>query len=283
MFILLKKTITWLSVLLLLTACSTKMSYYFLDWAIEWEVEEYVTLNKPQQKQFDGMLEKFLIWHRQVELPKYSSQLNELLTQLQQGTLTPSQWVTQVQQAKAHWFRIFHYLLPDLIPLIASLSDEQVKGIMKQLRKEERELSDEYAGKTNAQLLDESNERLFEQADDWLGSVTQEQKALIETRNSQRLATLDMWLEYRHEWLRQFEQALNQRENAHLLTMRLTKLMTQPDDLKSASYQQNIDQNAENFGSLIVELSHTLNDKQRKRFNKKLNSLIVDLNELSLD
>lgn len=277
----LKKCLLPVFLLFALSACSTKMSYYFLDWAIEWEIEEYVTLDKGQQKQFDGILEKFLIWHRQVELPKYSSQLNELLTQLQQGTLTPIQWVAQVQQAKAHWFRIFHYLLPDLIPLIASLDDEQVKGIMKQLRKEEQELSDEYAGKTNAQLLDESNKRLFEQADDWLGSVTQAQKALIETRNSQRLATLDMWLEYRHEWLRQFEQALNQRDNPHLLTTRLTLLMTQPDSLKSASYQQNIDQNAENFGALIVELSHTLNDKQRKKFNKKLNSLIIDLNELS--
>ncbi|MBB1269433.1 hypothetical protein H5073_08720 [Shewanella sp. SR44-3] len=273
----------WLSALLLLTACSTKMSYYFLDWAIEWEIEEYVTLNKPQQKQFEVMLDKFLIWHKQVELPKYSSQLHELLTQLQQGTLTPSQWVIQVQQAKGHWFRIFHFLLPDLIPLIASLDDEQVKGIMKQLRKEEQELSDEYAGKTNAQLLDESNERLFEQADDWLGSVSDAQKSLIEARNSQRLATLDMWLEYRHEWLRQFEQALSQRDNSQLLTQSLTLLMTQPDDLKSASYQQNIAQNSENFGSLIVELSHTLSDKQRKRFNKKLNALIVDLNEISLD
>lgn len=279
----LKKYLLPVFLLFALSACSTKVSYYFLDWAIEWEVEEYVTLNKPQQQQFDGMLEKFLIWHRHVELPKYSSQLNELLTQLQQGTLTPPQWVAQVQQAKAHWFRIFHYLLPDLIPLIASLNDDQVKGIMKQLRKEEQELSDEYGGKTNAQLLDESNKRLFEQAYDWLGSVTKAQKALIETRNSQRLATLDMWLEYRHEWIRQFELALNQRDNAHLLTMRLTLLMTQPDDLKSASYQQNIDQNAENFGSLIVELSHTLNDKQRKKFNKKLNSLIIDLNELSQD
>lgn len=279
----LKKYLLPVFLLFALSACSTKVSYYFLDWAIEWEVEEYVTLNKPQQKQFDGMLETFLIWHRQAELPKYSSQLNELLTQLQQGTLTSSQWVAQVQQAKAHWFRIFHYLLPELIPLIASLNDDQVKGIMKQLRKEEQELSDEYAGKTNAQLLDESNKRLFEQAYDWLGSVTQAQKTLIETRNSQRLATLDMWLEYRHEWFRQFELALNQRDNAHLLTMRLTLLMTQPDDLKSASYQQNIDQNAENFGSLIVELSHTLNDKQRKKFNKKLNSLIIDLNELSQD
>lgn len=279
----LKKLLLPLILLFSLNACSTKVSYFFLDWAIEWEVEEYVSLDKSQQKQFDAIVKKFLVWHRQVELPKYSAQLQELLQLLQQDKLTTELWVSQVDQAKAHWFRIFHFLLPELVPLMASLSDEQVTEIIAQLKKEEQELSDEYAGKSQAELIEKSDKSLIEQADDWLGSVTDEQKQLIHQNNSQRLATLDMWLEYRHEWLRVFEQALSRRDNSHLLTQNMIMLMTQPDNLKSEIHKQKLLKNTENFGALLINLNHTLQDKQRKKFNKKLNVLINDLNELSLD
>jgi truncated hemoglobin YjbI len=280
---LLKKLLLPLILLFSLNACSTKVSYFFLDWAIEWEVEEYVNLDKSQQKQFDALVEKFLVWHREVELPKYSAQLQELLQLLQQDKLTTELWVSQVDQAKAHWFRIFHFLLPELVPLMASLSDVQVTEIIAQLKKEEQELSDEYAGKSQAELIEKSDKSLIEQADDWLGSLTDEQKALIHQNNSQRLATLDMWLEYRHEWLRVFEQALSRRDNSHLLTQNMIMLMTQPDNLKSEIHKQKLLKNTENFGALLINLNHTLQDKQRKKFNKKLNALINDLNELSLD
>jgi truncated hemoglobin YjbI len=280
---LLKKLLLPLILLFSLNACSTKVGYFFLDWAIEWEVEEYVNLDKSQQKQFDALVEKFLVWHREVELPKYSAQLQELLQLLQQDKLTTELWVSQVDQAKAHWFRIFHFLLPELVPLMASLSDVQVTEIIAQLKKEEQELSDEYAGKSQAELIEKSDKSLIEQADDWLGSLTDEQKALIHQNNSQRLATLDMWLEYRHEWLRVFEQALSRRDNSHLLTQNMIMLMTQPDNLKSEIHKQKLLKNTENFGALLINLNHTLQDKQRKKFNKKLNALINDLNELSLD
>jgi truncated hemoglobin YjbI len=280
---LLKKLLLPLILLLSLNACSTKVSYFFLDWAIEWEVEEYVSLDRSQQKQFDAIVKKFLVWHREVELPKYSAQLQELLQLLQQDQLTTELWVSQVEQAKAHWFRIFHFLLPELVPMMASLSDEQVTEIIAQLKKEEQELSDEYAGKSQAELIAKSDKSLIEQADDWLGSVTDEQKSLIHQNNSQRLATLDMWLEYRHEWLRVFEQALSRRDNSHLLTQNMIMLMTQPDNLKSEIHKQKLLKNTENFGALLINLNHTLQDKQRKKFNKKLNVLIDDLNELSLD
>jgi truncated hemoglobin YjbI len=280
---LLKKLLLPLILLFSLNACSTKVSYFFLDWAIEWEVEEYVSLDESQQKQFNAIVKKFLVWHRQVELPKYSAQLQELLQLLQQDKLTTELWVSQVDQAKAHWFRIFHFLLPELVPMMASLSDEQVTEIIAQLKKEQQELSDEYAGKSQAELIEKSDKSLIEQADDWLGSVTDEQKALIHQNNSQRLATLDMWLEYRHEWLRVFEQALSRRDNSHLLTQNMIMLMTQPDNLKSEIHKQKLLKNTENFGALLINLNHTLQDKQRKKFNKKLNALINDLNELSLD
>lgn len=276
-----KKAVLLVVLLFGLTACSTKFSYHFLDWAIGWELDDYVSLDKNQQKVVDGLIDKFVLWHQSEELGHYVAQLTEVEQQIQTNTLTPALWAEHVTLAKRHWFRLFEFALPEMLPIISSLTDEQVKQILTQSRKDEQELIKEFAGKTPEQLQQEADENLIEQFDDWLGSVTDEQKTLIHQYNQQRLSTLDMWLDYRHEWLRQFEVALGQRSDIQLLTERLTLLMTRPDELKSEKHRAILRQNTEAFGGLLLTINASLSAKQSKHFYKKLNKLIQDLRELN--
>ncbi|MCL1119589.1 DUF6279 family lipoprotein [Shewanella seohaensis] len=276
-----KKGVLLLVLLFGLTACSTKFSYHFLDWAIGWELDDYVSLDKNQQKVVDGLIDKFVLWHQSEELGHYVAQLTEVEQQIQTNTLTPALWAEHVTLAKRHWFRLFEFALPEMLPIISSLTDEQVKQILAQSRKDEQELIKEFAGKTPEQLQQEADENLIEQFDDWLGSITDEQKTLIHQYNQQRLSTLDMWLDYRHEWLRQFEVALGQRSDIPLLTERLTLLMTRPDELKSEKHRAILRQNTEAFGGLLLTINASLSAKQSKHFYKKLNKLIQDLRELN--
>ncbi|MEL4279737.1 MULTISPECIES: DUF6279 family lipoprotein [Shewanella] len=276
-----KKAVLLVVLLFGLTACSTKFSYHFLDWAIGWELDDYVSLDKNQQKVVDGLIDKFVLWHQSEELGHYVAQLTEVEQQIQTNTLTPALWAEHVTLAKRHWFRLFEFALPEMLPIISSLTDEQVKQILAQSRNDEQELIKEFAGKTPEQLQQEADENLIEQFDDWLGSVTDEQKTLIHQYNQQRLSTLDMWLDYRHEWLRQFEVALGQRSDIPLLTERLTLLMTRPDELKSEKHRAILRQNTEAFGGLLLTINASLSAKQSKHFYKKLNKLIQDLRELN--
>nr|WP_220493780.1 DUF6279 family lipoprotein [Shewanella sp. SG41-4] len=268
---------------LFFVGCSTKVSYFFLDWAIEWEVEEYVELTSKQQDKFDVVIESFLVWHRQQELPRYRDQLSLLSTLTNQHTMTPELWLEQVSMAKAHWSRIFDFVMPDLLPIIASLSDEQVNQVLVQLKKEQKELIEEYAGKDQAELITDSDKRIAKQLSEWTGNVTDAQKSIIHQANTERLATLDMWLEYRHEWLSQFEQALKRREQTDYFTQQMKLLMVSPDELKSQVYRDNVTENTRKFGSMLIELNQSFSQKQRKRFDKKLAELVEDLTELHLD
>ncbi|RPA55247.1 hypothetical protein EGC79_05555 [Shewanella vesiculosa] len=278
-----KKLIILLLSSLFFVGCSTKVSYFFLDWAIEWEVEEYVDLTSEQQDKFDLIVESFLVWHRQQELPRYRDQLSLLSSLTNQQTMTPELWLEQVSMAKAHWYRIFDFVMPDLLPLIASLSDEQVEQILVQLKKEQRELIEEYAGKDQAELITDSDKRIAKQLSEWTGNVTDEQKSIIHQANTERLATLDMWLEYRHEWLSQFEQALKRRQQTEYFTQQMTLLMVSPDELKSQVYRDHVTENTRKFGSMLITLNRTFSPKQRKHFDKKLTELVDDLTELHLD
>ncbi|AZG73711.1 DUF6279 family lipoprotein [Shewanella livingstonensis] len=278
-----KKLIILLLSSLFFVGCSTKVSYFFLDWAIEWEVEEYVELTSEQQDKFDVIIESFLVWHRQQELPRYRDQLSLLSTLTNQQTMTPELWLEQVSMAKAHWYRIFNFVMPELLPIMASLTDEQVDQILLQLKKEQQELIEEYAGKEQAELITDSDKRIAKQLSEWTGTVTDAQKNIIHQANTERLATLDMWLEYRHEWLRQFEQALKRRQQTDYFTQQMTLLMISPDELKSEMYRDNVTENTRKFGSMLITLNQTFSQKQRKHFDKKLTALVDDLTELHLD
>ncbi|QYK06705.1 DUF6279 family lipoprotein [Shewanella zhangzhouensis] len=267
--------------LFLLAGCSTKMSYYFLDWAIEWELDDYVDLNRDQQKQFDAVLDEFIDWHRREELPRYVAQLESIKQQMLSGTLTPAAWAEEVNYAQSHWFRLFEHVFEGILPIVQSLSDEQVSGIIEQLRKEEAKLVAEYAGKTQEELIADSDERLTERAEKWIGKLSDKQKAMIHASNTSRLSTLDMWLEYRHEWLRQFETALNQRADTPLLRSRLQLLMTAPQTLKSEKHQQAVRENSENFGRLVMSIYRDLSDKQSKKLWHEYDALTKDLAELA--
>ena len=276
-----KKGVMLLVFVLGLSACSTKFSYRFLDWAIGWEQEDYVTLDKSQQKVFDTLIEKLVQWHQSTELSQYAAQLTQVENLIKTNALTPQLWVEQVDIAKRHWFRLFEFALPELLPIVMSLNDDQVKQILAKLREDERELVKKFAGKTAEQLQKDADNNLQEQFNDWLGSVSETQKELIHQHNQQRLSTLDMWLEYRHEWLRQFEVALWQRADKALLTERLTLLMTQPDELKSEQHKVLLRKNTEAFGTLLLAINASLSEKQSTHFYKKLDKLIQDLTELN--
>ncbi|SIR39862.1 hypothetical protein SAMN05421840_11951 [Shewanella morhuae] len=276
-----KKGVMLLVFVLGLSACSTKFSYRFLDWAIAWEQEDYVTLDKSQQKAFDTLIERLVRWHQSTELSQYAAQLTQVESLLKTNTLTPELWVEQVDIAKRHWFRLFEFSLPELLPIVVSLNDKQVKQILAKLREDERELVKEFAGKTVEQLQKDANKNLQQQFSDWLGSLSATQKLLIHQYNQQRLLTLDMWLEYRHEWLRQFEIALWQRTDKTLLTERLTLLMTQADELKSEQHKVFLRKNTEAFGTLLLAINASLSEKQSMHFYKKLDKLIQDLTELN--
>ncbi|MGL5409141.1 MAG: DUF6279 family lipoprotein [Shewanella sp.] len=276
-----KQRLLLMVLLLTLSACSTKLSYRFLDWAIGWEVEDYVTLKGSQQRALDTLINQFVHWHQTEELAHYVAQLTEIKRLIDTNTLTPALWVEQVNIAKRHWFRLFEFALPQLLPIIVSLSDAQVQQIMTTLHNDEQALIKEFAGKSPEQLQQQANDELQAQFTQWLGSLTAQQKEMIYQYNKQRLSTLDMWLEYRHEWLRQFDIALGQRADSAQLTARLTLLMTQADELKSAQHKAFVRQNSELFGALILDMHASLSAKQSKHFYRKLNNLIDDLRELN--
>lgn len=251
-----------------LIGCSTKVGYYFLDWVIEWKLEEYVTLDDKQEKQFELTLDAFLVWHRTQELPRYKDQLVRLAAEINHQRFSIESWNEHVGLVKAHWIRVFDFVEPSLIPIISSFSDEQVKQVVAQLRVGEKELNEKYLGKSQSQLIEMADERIEQRVKKLIGKLSTAQKSAINDYNVARADTLDMWLEHRHEWIRLFSQALKNRKNQVALSHSLRLLMTQPERLKSKAYQAILNDNTAMFGMLLLNINNLASKGQRQRFAK---------------
>ena len=72
--------------LCLISGCSaTQFIYNRVDIVIRWYLDDYVSLSRNQQAQFDERLDDLLSWHRQEELPSYVTLLDDTLVILDEG------------------------------------------------------------------------------------------------------------------------------------------------------------------------------------------------------
>ena len=88
---------------LLISSCSLRWSYNFLDWLVAWEVDEYVSLDPQQKKQLNNNVAQFHQWHRQTQLPLYAEFLKQLESQLLDQKVDSSSLMQSFNQARKFW------------------------------------------------------------------------------------------------------------------------------------------------------------------------------------
>ena len=101
--------------LLLMAACSsTGFVYNRLDFLLPWYLDDYVDLNREQSQQLDALLTPFLDWHRQHEMPRYASLVDELRATLS-APVTVDDLASVADDARTTWLRTEKEGLLDLV------------------------------------------------------------------------------------------------------------------------------------------------------------------------
>ncbi|SDJ66795.1 hypothetical protein SAMN04488540_11186 [Ferrimonas sediminum] len=263
-----------------LSGCSTKFVYNWLDWIIEWQVEDYVDLDRGQERQLQAMIDDLMEWHRYSELPRYHAQLQRLRTQLDHG-FSAEDAQAHITELEQHWFHIFDHLLPKLVPLLQSFSDQQVTQMMTAIRKENQKDIDRYLKRDLDDRVVISNKRMAKSLKRWVGKLTPMQAQAVDDFNRQRHQSMDLWVSYREAWQKRFQQAMIDRADGPGLRRDLAVLLVNPDSVRPQEYKDQLSVNQHRFAESLVEINDSLTGKQRKRLNHQLGSLIDDLADLS--
>ena len=266
-------------VLLLLTGCMAKMSYDFADWVIEWMVDDYVSLDKAQQKQLKLDIDKHLAWHKQTQLIRYRDWLIEFREQAAVG-LNREWLLSWSEQLPFFWQDIALQINPDTIILLGSFSDQQVDEVITNLEKSQRELEEEYLDPDEATRLQERLERTEDFVNNLLGKLTRQQRDIIGQWNNESGDSTRLWLENRQHWTQIFDQTLRDREGDNF-DEEITELFVYPERLWTEQYQQSVEKNFNAGINLVLAIEPTITEKQRKKLNKFLNKWIDVLDDLA--
>ena len=168
-----------IAALLLLGACSsTTFIYNRLDFLLPWYLGDYVELSRTQKSELDDLLEPFLRWHRNDELPIYLATLNQFDASLD-GTLAKQDIVDLGLALEAAWTRMENEGIEWMLALGAGLSDEQLAQFGHQLQEKQEEYEAEYLTRTDEEYREDTYDSMLDNFQDYLGKLDSTQKEIL--------------------------------------------------------------------------------------------------------
>jgi hypothetical protein len=265
----------------LLSACSFSFIYNNLDWWSNWYLDDYVTLNQEQQQIFDNTFDELHSWHRQTQLREYYLQLTVLKNQVNVG-ISEDELNAHVARVKNHWFVVREKAKPQLISLTHTLSKSQRKQVIDEIENINKERIEDREQLTKVQWHKEECKERQLQFKKWVGRLTREQNTEVCNFIQRFSSTFTHRMDYRIKWHSDFKQVLAMNINKQQYEVMFTELISNPESLKSNEY---VMLSANNSNILVKTFHYVMNnltDKQRKRFNKKVDELIDDLKTLEI-
>lgn len=263
--------------LAVLGACSsTTFIYNRLDFILPWYLDDYVELDRDQRRQFDRLLDPFLDWHRQEELPAYVTVLDQIEGTLGQ-TVTPQEIDAIASAFEAAWLRLEGRSLDWLLALGASLSDRQVEEFLQNLEERQQEYEEKYLSRSDEEYREEMYENLLDRAQDYLGRLDREQKAALRAATEAIIRSDRPWLEERARWHARLAELL-QREPGW--EQRVREAVARRDETLSESYRQAYSHNLALMQGTIVDLLNSRSERQERRLRGEIADLREDLLEL---
>lgn len=265
-----------------LSACTVKTSYRFLDWLIAWRVDDYVSLTSTQQPVFDQQLTQVLTWHQATQLPLYRDWLIDAKVLFQQPLLVDdlNRWLARSQ---GFWSHLMMQLAPASAKLLVLLNDQQVAGLINELRvalADDREDAAATREGGRQEFIKRQSYITRKQFSHWLGDLSSLQEHWIDQWVDSRNDNQRLWLDSREQWLNDFELVLSQRQQLGFETA-INRLFIDTQQRRTKAYQVALDENTQSALRLIIKLQASLDERQIRHFNKEVDVWIDVLGDLA--
>lgn len=271
---------------LLLTACSsTKMAYEFLDWVAMWKVDRMVELNSQQRKRTEAEIHTLHDWHRATQLPRYADYLEglrqRLLAAMATGSVTGEQIHAETDEVQLMLDDVLEQLLPAATEIVASLSDEQVSGLLGRLAEERQEYIDEYVKPDSEERRQKNEDEFKDNLKRFIGRLNSQQEQWIDDWSRKLVPYAELSARQQILWQEHLGKYLTLRDNKALLQQGLRELMLYRTDNWAPEAEKAMDINQTLTYDLLARILNNLTDEQQKRLDKSLRGYITDFRELT--
>lgn len=276
------KILTGIFLCLLVTACTTKMAYNYMDWVIEWYVDDLVTLNDHQDWLLNNAIEQEMLWHRTTQLPRYAESLDQLVSNIQRG-IQLDDLRDFFQTSETAWTTVTLHATPAVTRLFQSMSDAQVDELMQNLEAQNQELEKDYVNKPSKELIAQRSERMTERLEDWTGSLNKNQQRLIHNWSRQVQPLSRQWIATRRAWQANLGQILRDHRDKPAFAKLIHDLFYNSRKFWPQWYHDAYYQNIRLTLQMITDLIQQLTPLQKQHLVMAVKHLRNNIQELSKD
>lgn len=267
--------------LILLSCSRIKFAYNQLDWLIPYYLETYMELTEEQNVYVEEQLEDLLAWHCSRQLPGYVKLFRSANLKFQTGQTTRDDLEKYSTQFEQYWEALILQVIPVMSQLFLTSSEEQISELFKRLDERNREWLEEYRAQTAAERSIEYQERVGEELERWFGPLNNGQRHEI-TKWSGQFRPLGMeGLEMRKKWQQRLRGLIVRRKDQSSISSGLEELILSPEQFRSTSYQNLLDENKKVTIELIYQVGKQLNQSQREHLAVEIMSVATDFEELA--
>jgi len=279
-----KKIVFILLAIFVLSGCSTKFAYNNLSWLVYWYVDDYIEFTDEQEAIFDEKFREWLIWHREKEMPKYASHLDELIQDINNQQLSIERLEYHQDKARDHWTRLRGQIAPELVDMSHLLSDEQVVYLFAALERDNEEEIEEYQERIS--MSDDERRKSWIKRNEknmsrWLGRLNEEQKSYISNSYGAFSSTSEYWIDYKETYQSELRTLFVNRDTNPNFEAELLEMLTNPEKYRSDEFNEASANNAARSKEFLMTMLALTTEKQQKELIAQIDNYREDIAELA--
>ncbi len=261
-----KKMVGFVCLAAALVGCSlASIGGRYADWYVMRRIDTYVKLTPEQDAYLDPRIDEHLVWIKSDLLPDAHKSIGELIVRIERG-ITDDDITWSEGRIDFLRSRLQQRIMVDTMWLLSRLSPEQIKHLEKELNASIEKRSEKAESQTADEFKKEKLEQYEETFKDWVGSVTDAQKALLHELYGD-LATIEqrkIYLSGRAEVQANFLKLTSSPVNEIALREFITTWIENPAELRTGISKERYLKRTAIFRASLLRLQETLSVDQRK-------------------
>jgi hypothetical protein len=249
---------------LALTGCGSavRVAYNNGDVALRFMAHEYFDLHGEQSDHLKAQLVRFHAWHRREELPQYAALFAAAAERLNAG-LAREDVVWAIAALRTRYRVTVEQGVDEFAPVAATFRPDNLDALERKLADNNEKFTREFLTGDAAKQARARAKRLSSWFEDWLGSVTPEQEALILRFAQAQPQMNQVRLDDRKRRQQEFVQLLREHRGSPDLAARMREYFVSWERDRGAEHQRMAREWEDRLVTLVVEVDRTLTPKQR--------------------
>jgi hypothetical protein len=195
--------------------------------------------------------------------------------------ITLEEVATDHKALRAYYHRAVERLLPDMADFLLGLDSLQAKQMEKRFAKDNKKMLKDATDSNGEDRLDKRVDRFVTHLEQFVGSVTEEQRRMVVGYLSAQPELLEQRLadrRHRQGAILEIVKAKPPREQA---VVELRKVFIDTESWRDPAYQRKLRDRDQAMFDLISRLSLSASAEQRAAFQKRLRGFMRDISEIS--